>query len=203
MLCISYSLQHQYQKNSITHMCIVSYHINGCHRRDHCIPSSYFVCASIVGSLNSARILCIAMPPKMLDPPHGKKRLEMKSAAKILQESKTAKSLQLRKNELKQEIQKLAVQRKAAQRKARNLKKKAAKIDASELMQMVMMKAFVLNKASDETSNSASSSSEEWVPVNAQAAMDRIFDLSVAGGDTSLAAFVKNASTNTVPPNGE
>ena len=70
-------------------------------------------------------------------------------------------------------------------------------------MQMVMMKAFVLNKASDETSNSASSSSEEWVPVNAQAAMDRIFDLSIAGGDTNLAAFVKTASTNTETQNGE
>ena len=68
---------------------------------------------------------------------------------------------------------------------------------------MVMMKAFVLNKASAETSHGASSSSEEWVPVNAQAAMDRIFDLSVAGGDTSLAAFVKRASTNIAPPNGE
>ena len=142
------------------------------------------------------------MAPKLLDPPHGKKRLEMKTAAKILEESKTAKSLQLRKNELKQEIQKLAVQRKAAQRKARNFKKKAAKIDASELMQMVMMKAFVLNKASGESSNGASSSSEEWVPVNAQAAMDRIFDLSVAGGDTSLAAFVKSATTNKDPEDG-
>ena len=64
------------------------------------------------------------MAPKLLDPPHGKKRLEMKTAAKIVEESKTAKSLQLRKNELKHEIQKLAVLRKAAQRKARNLKKK-------------------------------------------------------------------------------
>jgi len=143
------------------------------------------------------------MPPKVLDPPQAKKRLEMKTLGKILEESKTAKSLQIRKNELKSEIQKLAVQRKAAQRKARNLKKKAAKIDASELMQMVMMKAFVLNKASAESSTSgASSSGEEWVPVNAQAAMDRIFDLSVAGGDTGLASFVKSASSNTEPQNG-
>ena len=67
---------------------------------------------------------------------------------------------------------------------------------------MVMMKAFVLNKASGESSNGASSSSEDWVPVNAQAAVDRSFDLSVAGGDTSLAAFVKSATTNTEPQNG-
>ena len=66
---------------------------------------------------------------------------------------------------------------------------------------MVMMKAIVLNKASGESSNGASSSSEE-VPVNAQAAMDRIFDLSVAGGDTSLAAFVKSATTNKDPEDG-
>jgi len=32
------------------------------------------------------------------------------------------------------------------------------------------------------------------VPVNAQAAMDKIFDLSVAGDDTDLAAFVKSVS---------
>ena len=38
------------------------------------------------------------------------------------------------------------------------------------------------------------SSSDEWVPLNAQAAMYKIFDLSVAGGDTDLAAFVKSVS---------
>ena len=59
---------------------------------------------------------------------------------------------------------------------------------------MVMMKAFVLNKASTEATSTGSSSSDEWVPVNAQAAMDKIFDLSVAGGDTDLAAFVKSVS---------
>ena len=70
-------------------------------------------------------------------------------------------------------------------------------------MQMVMMKAFVLNKASTDSSNGGSSSTDEWVPVNAQAAIDRICDLSVAGGDTGLASFVKNASTIVELPNGE
>ena len=118
----------------------------------------------------------------------------MKSAAKLLLASKTAQSLQEKKLELKTEIQRLAALRKKAQRRARNLKKKASKIDASELMQMVMMKAFVLNKASTEGNSTGSSSSDEWIPMNAQAAMDKICDLSVAGGDTDLAAFVKNVT---------
>jgi hypothetical protein len=41
-------------------------------------------------------------------------------------------------------------------------------------MQMVMMKAFVLNKASNEATSTGSSSSDEWIPQNAQAAMDKI-----------------------------
>ena len=139
-------------------------------------------------------ILSFAMPPKSLDGAHVKKNSDMKAAAKLLLASKTAKSLQEKKSELKTEIQRLAALRKKAQRRARNLKKKASKIDASELMQMVMMKAFVLHKAATEGNSTGSSSSDEWVPMNAQAAMDKIFDLSVAGGDTDLAAFVKNVT---------
>lgn len=203
LLFIIISLQHQYLMNTIICMCIDSFHNNEFHQSEHCIANNGLSAESLVAKITSTGQAWIAMPPKVLDPPQAKKRLEMKTAGKILEESKTAKSLQIRKNELKSEIQKLAVQRKAAQRKARNLKKKAANIDASALMQMVMMKAFVLNKASAESSTSgASSSGEEWVPVNAQAAMDRIFDLSVAGGDTGLASFVKSALSNTEPQNG-
>ena len=139
-------------------------------------------------------IKTIAMPPKKIDGLQAHKNSDMKAAAKLLLASKTAKSLQEKKLELKTEVQKLAALRKKAQRRARNLKKKSSKIDASELMQMVTMKAFVLNKASNEATSTGSSSSDDWIPQNAQAAMDKIYDLSVAGGDTDLAAFVKNVS---------
>jgi len=37
------------------------------------------------------------------------------------------------------------------------------------------------------------------VPVNAQAAMDKIFDLSVAGGDTDLAGLSRVCPTSQTP----
>jgi len=164
----------------------------------------YFITNDMIQLIISAQtlifdIITIAMAPKKIDGLQPIKSSDMKAAAKLLLASKAAKSLQEKKRELKTEIQKLAAERKKAQRRARNLKKKASKIDASELMQMVMMKAFVLNKASTEATSSGSSSSDEWIPQNAQAAMDKIFDLSVAGGDTDLAAFVKNVSAIVEP----
>ena len=86
-------------------------------------------------------------------------------------------------------------EKKKAQRQARNLKVKAAKCDLGELLQILMMKAFVLGeeiKSKASGSEGASSSSEPWMPKDPKEAFDKIQELV---SQTEQAEVTKFAAT--------
>ena len=67
----------------------------------------------------------------------------MKAAGKVLLAQQEQQHIDKQKKDLKSEMTNLAKDRKRQERKMRNLNAKAQKIDLTELMQMLMMKAFL------------------------------------------------------------
>ena len=98
-------------------------------------------------------------------------------------------------------LKKLALEKRKAQRKARALKEKAGKINLADLMQMVMMKAFILSEEKREaaSSSSSSSSTEVWKPKNAQDAFNKIFELTNASEREEVASFAKELREEASP----
>ena len=97
-----------------------------------------------------------------------------KAAGEVLEHAKLMKQMAKDKVKLKEGLLKLRADRKKAARKCRTLKAKAAKTDLSELLQIMMMKAYIVSQEKHEAAGGASSSTEPWVPSNPKEAFEVI-----------------------------
>ena len=112
------------------------------------------------------------MPPKLSAKAVATSRT--KAAGELLSHSKQARSLADQRKTLKAALKKIAVDKKKAARQARKLKAKAAKTDLGELMQMMIMKAYIVGEEERAKSGGASSSTDPWIPKDAKEAFDKI-----------------------------
>lgn len=94
---------------------------------------------------------------------------------------------------LKASLLQITKDKKKANRKARALKLKASKINLSDLLQMMMMKAFVLSEEEAEKNGarSSSSSGEPWRPKNAKEAFEKIVEVTNSKEAAEVAKFAK------------
>ena len=72
---------------------------------------------------------------------------------------------------------------------ARKLKAKASKTDLGELMQMMIMKAYIVGEEERTKSGGASSSTDPWIPKDAKEAFDKIQSTCAADAHESVAQF--------------
>ena len=112
-----------------------------------------------------------------------------KAAGQLLASSKQLKSLAEQKKALKATLSKLAQQKKKAAREARALKAKASKTDLGELLQMMMMKAYIVGEEEKSKSSDASSSSAPWIPSNAKDAFEKICEASQSANPDDVSSF--------------
>ena len=95
----------------------------------------------------------------------------------LLAASQKQALLRKQNKECRDRMQNLRKETKKAARQARTLKAKAAKTQVGELMQMLMMKAFILvdeKRESGLLGAAAASSTEPWKPANPKEAFDVI-----------------------------
>ena len=97
-----------------------------------------------------------------------------KAAGELLSQTKRCRELAEQRKTLKAALKKVQVDRIKASRKARKLKAKASKTDLSELMQMMIMKAYIVGEEERANSGGASSSTDPWIPKDAKEAFDKI-----------------------------
>jgi hypothetical protein len=128
------------------------------------------------------------------------KMADTKAATKILTASKDKKQIDVKRDALKKELTDLAKQKKAKERQLRSLKQKAQKIDLTELMQMLMMKAFLLSKDAAAAAASASGSSdppaEPWVPKDGPEAVKKLAELTAMSTHPEVLEFAKTLRAN-------
>jgi hypothetical protein len=127
------------------------------------------------------------------------KMADSKAATNILSAFKDKQQVEVKKNELKKEMKQLAMQKKAKDRQLRSLKQKAQKIDLTELMQMLMMKAFLLSKdaaASSGASGSGDPAAEPWVPKDGPEAVKRLAELTSSSQHPEVLEFAKTLRAN-------
>ena len=103
--------------------------------------------------------------------------------------SKQARELADQRKVLKATLKKLAKDKKTAARNARKLKAKASKIDLAELMQMLIMKAYIVCEEEKAKSGGASSSTDPWIPKNATEAFETIQKVCPQVAQQSVASF--------------
>ena len=115
-----------------------------------------------------------------------------KAAGELLSHSKQAKSLADQRKTLKAALKKIAVDKRKANRQARKLKAKASKTDLSELMQMMIMKAYIVGEEERANSGGASSSTDPWIPKDAKEAFDKIQASCANKEIVSVAQFAKS-----------
>ena len=87
--------------------------------------------------------------------------------------------------------------KKNAARRAKALKAKAANVSLNDLLQMLMMKAFVLNEeAKEKTGSSSASSTDVWIPKDPKEAFQMISDLSSSMEEQQVADFANLLRTD-------
>ena len=87
------------------------------------------------------------------------------------------KKIDEEREQLKAELQKRAEEKKNRAREIRKLKEKTSKTNVAEIMQMMMLKAYLMNeekRATGGQSSSSASSSEEWRPKNPVEAFEKL-----------------------------
>ena len=99
--------------------------------------------------------------------------IRTKKAGELLKDSKQVKDLADQRKALKATLRKLSHQKKKASRAARKLKMKAAKTDLNELLQMIIMKAYIVAEESKAKEGGSSSSTDPWIPQNAKEAFEQ------------------------------
>ena len=131
---------------------------------------------------------CGAMAPKTLS--RIEKISRSRTAGELLGPSKAFKELQEKKKALKVTLASIANQKKKVAREARKLKAKACKTSVNDLMQMLVMKAFVVGEEEKDKDPTASSSASPWIPKDAKEAFDKIHE-ATTGKDSDVSAFAK------------
>ena len=97
-----------------------------------------------------------------------------KRAGELLGPSKAIKELDDNKKQLKISLAAIAQQKKKTAREAKKLKAKASKTNLNDLMQLLIMKAYVVGEEEKDKDPTASSSSGPWIPKDAKEAFDKI-----------------------------
>jgi hypothetical protein len=128
---------------------------------------------------------------------------DSKAATKILTASKEKQSIEDKKKTLRKQMSMLAKEKKAKERQLKNLKKKAQKIDLTELMQMLMMKAFLLSKDAAESGSCAAASTDgPWIPKDGPEAVQRLAELTSMSSHPEVVNFAKTLRANISPFSG-
>ena len=125
--------------------------------------------------------------------PKGALMARTKKAGTVLSSQQESDKLAEEKKKLKASLLQINKDKKKANRKARALKLKASKINLSDLLQMMMMKAFVLSEEEAEKNGarSSSSSGEPWRPKNAKEAFEKIVEVTNSKEAAEVAKFAK------------
>ena len=128
------------------------------------------------------------------------KMADTKAATTVLTASKEKHVLDAKRDDLNKQLTQLAKEKKAKDRQLRHLKAKAQKIDLTELMQMLMMKAFLLSKDAAASAATASGStdgvSEQWVPKDGPEAVQKLAELTSMSSHPEVLEFAKTLRTN-------
>ena len=85
----------------------------------------------------------------------------------------------------------MRMKKKAARRRQAKLKEKARKTELSELLQIIMMKAYILAEEKKTKSGAGSSTDQPWTPANPKEAFDVIHDTVTASETAEVAEFAK------------
>ncbi len=137
-----------------------------------------------------------SMPSKSPKTARGANVAVSRQAGKVLKAAQDAANIQQQRSELKSQLKNLYKESRARQRKISMLKKKAAKVDLSDLMQMLMMKAYVHNvrhqKEVEKRTGTSQSSTDVWMPRDGVEALDRLRLLASSCTDPEVTEFAKN-----------
>ena len=118
-----------------------------------------------------------AMPPKLTT---AEKSQRTRRATLVLKASADLKKIDEEREKLKVELQKRAIAKKKRAREIRRLKDKASKTNVADIMQMMMLKAYLMNEEKREAGDDASasaSSTDEWRPKNPVEAFEKLQSL--------------------------
>ena len=115
------------------------------------------------------------MAPKTISATEKTKRT--KRAGALLAAQMHSDSLSAQKKELKTNMKTLAKEKKKAMRIAKRLKAKAQATDMTDLMQIIVMKASMVEQETQSKSGGSSSSTDPWTPTSPKEAFDKIHDL--------------------------
>ena len=116
-----------------------------------------------------------------------------KASGTVLKASKQMVQLAERRKALQSNLDQLRKEKKRAAREARKLKAKASKIDLGELLQMMMMKAYVLSEEQTAASgSSASSSTAPWKPSTPKEAFEKIQEALTGQEQQEVQSFANN-----------
>ena len=132
------------------------------------------------------------------------KMADSKAATKILTAFKDKQHVEEKKKQLKKEMKQLAMQKKSKDRQLRILKQKAQKIDLTELMQMLMMKAFLLSKDAAASASASGSGgpvpAEPWIPKDGPEAVKKLAELTSMSQHPEVLEFAKTLRANYAAP---
>jgi len=135
------------------------------------------------------------MPGESQKTARGRNVAVSRQAGKVLKAAQDAEDIHNQREALKQEMKALYRESRKRHRKVAMLKKKAAKVDLTDLMQMLMMKAYIHNvrhERQQENNSSSSSSAGAWVPRDGVEALDRLRMLASSCTDPGVIEFAKN-----------
>ena len=148
------------------------------------------MCSSLLADQPSIVIFPVLVIQAMA--PKGALMARTKKAGTVLSSQQESDKLTEEKK-MKASLKQITKDKKKANRKARALKLKASKINLSDLLQMMMMKAFVLSEEEAEKNGarSSSSSGEPWRPKNAKEAFEKIVEVTNSKEAAEVAKFAK------------
>ena len=139
--------------------------------------------------------VCRAMPISLKKTARGRTVAVSRQAGKVLKAAQDAADIHNQRGTLKQELKVLSREARARQRKVAVLKRTAAEVDLTDLMHMLMMKAYIHNVRHEgevESASGASSSSTAWVPRDGVEALDRLRLLASSCTDPEVMEFAKS-----------
>jgi predicted phage gp36 major capsid-like protein len=118
-----------------------------------------------------------------------------RQAGKVLKAAQDVVEIQKEREKLRGDLRAMYREARKRQRKIAQLKKKAYKVDLADLMQMLMMKAYIHSvkheREIESRGGASSSSSTAWVPRNGVEALDRLRLLAASCTDPEVVAFAE------------
>lgn len=128
-----------------------------------------------------------------------------KEGGKLLLATQAAEGLKKEKDKLRTQLKELTAKKKSKERQAQKLKQKANKIALSELLEVLMMKAYIEDqkmKHGEEPSASgsaSSSSASDWKPTSPVEALTRL-QMLAGQQDPNVLSFVQSCVKEPTAP---